>query len=674
MVGVAAEAKQDAKGALAPMQETELLVAEIETRLRNSILRVLRPTLDQISGTEKRMGDVAAKVNSHDKLLNGAETLRAEVRQIKSYADVIAEDLATHKKAATQVEQDTAGKIGELGHKLAETDRNVDAVQGAVGKLTREGSRVWEECERMQNQHNEDVAKLSNTLASTTKRLDKSLDEVLEFVRELQKQRVEMLDDLFGDEGALARIRNDVTQLQLDVSSVAEMGNEIQRMTGIVDKISDKCDRCWKTCEDERNFNAQTRKEIQVSQEEAEKKFKTQSNLLLAHHGTMLKAIRYDYDSEIDGLRQLQAEILSFRGDIDARLSNLAEGAATEARRVDAVWKELVTDMRTCTTKRAEDRSKFETDMSVLRNELTLSKESWQRQSGAMHYLSRVLALLLEGEQVVSAISVQDYADRSAECWLGVAEHARPPHKPVMAEDLIDQSRLKQETFANYNDKGLVQIDYRRGFATDSYKPGQVLFKGKTYERRDLILMHHKLLQQVRAALERGPLEARLEAFSNIIADSDFRITAQKSARGTPATSNVAASPRKWRKAEKVGTPAGDDPRTPLRSLVGSCYGTPAKANGCAGDLDAHAAVANPAAAGRDPWEESRGGDAGAGTSAKRASRGRVVEQRQSSKGQRPASNDQPQARGSRGFQVDADESAHVRLPAIGARGSLSAR
>merc|ERR1712039_275354 len=52
----------------------------------------------------------------------------------------------------------------------------------------------------------------------------------------------------------------------------------------------------------------------------------------------------------------------------------------------------------------------------------------------------------------------------------------------------------------------IVPIDWRKGLARCEHLPGGVCFGGTVYERRDILLLHHRLLEKAHGAFMRGPV------------------------------------------------------------------------------------------------------------------------------------------------------------------------
>jgi len=127
-----------------------------------------------------------------------------------------------------------------------------------------------------------------------------------------------------------------------------------------------------------------------------------------------------------------------------------------------------------------------------------------------VEFVSRILGLVLEGNRVTSAMLVQDYSDRQGERWLSLPEElSRRPEQPQLAHNLLKKqgSSGNALTFEKGSGDSLVPIDWRKGLARGSYLPGQVAYQGLVYERRDMLALHHKLLDKAHAAFVKGPQE-----------------------------------------------------------------------------------------------------------------------------------------------------------------------
>merc|ERR1712176_884729 len=114
----------------------------------------------------------------------------------------------------------------------------------------------------------------------------------------------------------------------------------------------------------------------------------------------------------------------------------------------------------------------------------------------SVDYLGRILGLVLESESLSNAVAIQEFSDRSSERWLTLpCDSARNPGPVCMPSDLAKQRKSDKRKASND------PVDLRKELvAYDTYKPGQVSYQGGCYNRRDILLLHHKLIEKARKA------------------------------------------------------------------------------------------------------------------------------------------------------------------------------
>jgi len=217
-----------------------------------------------------------------------------------------------------------------------------------------------------------------------------------------------------------------------------------------------------------------------------------------------MKDIRRDYAEEIDANKTMREEIVNFQRNTDEFCHEISASLKSESRRIDAIHREILQDMDEIQKRRKKDRTGIELELKDTRRQIALEREVSQEVRINVEYLSRIIGLVLEGERLTSAMLVQDFADRSAEKWLSLpVELGRRPQMPQIAESL-DQQRHREGW--NRQRPELVPIDPRKGLVKSEYLPGQVSYQGVVYERKDFLLLQHKLLQKAHGALVKGPL------------------------------------------------------------------------------------------------------------------------------------------------------------------------
>lgn len=138
-----------------------------------------------------------------------------------------------------------------------------------------------------------------------------------------------------------------------------------------------------------------------------------------------------------------------------------------------------------------------------------------------VEFVSRIIGLVLEGSRITSAMFTQDFADRNGERWLSLPEElGRRPQPPQLAQSLHSLERRGRAS-AEAASSELASIDWRRGLAKGNYLPGQVAYQGVVYDRKDMLMLHNKLLDKAHAAFANGPTRPAAEDITGIASSVD---------------------------------------------------------------------------------------------------------------------------------------------------------
>lgn len=491
-------------------RELEVQLADMETRLRQTILRIIRPVLDQAADVSLRIDELNIKVDSYDQVMLTAQLLQEEVTQQKEFNIVITDQLSTHDQQARTFEKSTVGSLAELRAGKDTIDQKLEDHHAEMRKQSRELVRMWDEAGLAQAQHDDANKLVWEGMATNSRVEEKARDEIMDLVRELQREREELMEELFGEGKGLTELNRELTLLTKFCAPLPavekKLKETVEHFTILQGKQQENSAFCIKNKDELTAFVDETREEIVAMKAE----FKDDSNRLIAHNACIMKDIRQDYMQEIEAAKKIRSEIDNIQEFTRKFCDEVSEGQQTESRRIDALQKSVVTDIEEMQKKRKKERTTTEAELKSLREEFELTNESSQQVRINVEYLSRILGLVLESERVASAVHVQDFTDRGAERWLTLPADAEGRHAPPSqsAGALLDERKRMQQSGKESFHKAtseVVSIDWRKGLAKCEYLPGGVSFGGTVYERRDILLLHHRLLQKAHDAFMKGP-------------------------------------------------------------------------------------------------------------------------------------------------------------------------
>jgi len=296
--------------------------------------------------------------------------------------------------------------------------------------------------------------------------------------------------------------------------------------------------------------------------------------------------------------------------------------------------REILQDLEEMQRRLKKDRLSWEFELRGTRKDLEKDSGLMVNMNAKVEFVSRLIGFLVEGQRISSALFVQDFTDRGAERWFTLPTALkRRPEAPVPAE-VLENNRLKSFSLSHQT----VTVDIKKGLVCGEYLPGNVQYCGMVYERRDLLLLCHKLMEQVHYAYMAGADQPKILA-----ADNTPRFRDQPEANGSSLTYSE-QSPRAFKHAAST-----KDSGDAARSSGGHQDSEDMRPSGFRG-LD-----------GRNLSQASGPGSGNP--------RGGCYSR------QRPASQGQPQAMGSRGQNMGSlgetsPMANSVRLPSIGGEAS----
>lgn len=566
-------------GELGP-KELEVLVAELETRLRSTILRIIRPTLDQTKELSSRLDLLAEQVAGHAPLMFITKQLREELEHQGDFAKVLMEQLNARDEQSRSFERNAMHNIKQLHNSINELgDKHGDTV-AELQKLTREHSRSNTAMGEIQASLDDETSRVWEGILSSNKKIETCRQEFLDHAKEQQRQREDLLEDLFGDDKGLTKLRQDFTALSRFVERVPDMEQYLEEVIRHTADLEQRQTECTEYCASSKqtfiDFEKFTEKRLAVMKDE----FRQEANRLVAHHASLLKQIRNDYSDEVGLFAKLRAEVSDFQLSTDKFCRDVAQMIERESQRTDALHSVLGTNMDEIRKNRRKDRLTIEAEIHGVRRDMAANQEVSHTTSVSIEYLSRILALVLETSRISNALEMQDFVDRCAERWLSVPDDLGKRPQPSTTVEAFEQQQHEHQRHAQHphqhdwwSTSDLVQIDWRTGLASGEYLPGQVSYGGSVFERKELLLLHHRMLTKAHAAFQLGPKRELTSIHGFTAAASGCMQPAQPCANGC-ASSAQQPSSRKSAKSAKTCSTVDEDPEDPKFSAESSLRGS----------------------------------------------------------------------------------------------------
>jgi len=486
--------------AVADGKAQEIQLADMETRLRGTILRIIRPALDTIEDMNARLRRVNEKVNYHGTIIKVAEKLRSEVAHWVEHQKMLGDKVDQQDRAHRHLERTTSVNITDLQNSATEAVQKLEDHRTSLKKHQLDLDKCWEELERQPKVCDENYTKLWRGISNNSQKSEKIREDMLQMFAEMSTQREQLMDSLYGDDKGLTKLARDLTALTIFCSPI----NEVQRVTNDVARrqvqVEEMAAKNQKLI-DEHNVTFITfRQELSVQVAKLKEDLRRECNGLVAHHATLMGDLRREYEEEFDRIRSLRADVQEFKAMTSSFCQKTNESVLSESARMDVLQREIMQDLEELQRRLKKDRLAWELELRGTRKDMENDSGLMVNMNVKVEFVSRLLGLIIKGQRMSSALFVQDFTDRGAERWFTVPTALKRRAEAPVPADVLENNKLKNFSLSHQK----VTLDVKKGVVCGEYLPGNVKYSGMVYERRDLLLLCHKLMEKVHDAYMLG--------------------------------------------------------------------------------------------------------------------------------------------------------------------------
>eukprot|EP00746_Dinoflagellata_sp_MGD_P002402 gnl/MRDRNA2_/MRDRNA2_104660_c0_seq1.p1 gnl/MRDRNA2_/MRDRNA2_104660_c0~~gnl/MRDRNA2_/MRDRNA2_104660_c0_seq1.p1 ORF type:complete len:617 (+),score=128.61 gnl/MRDRNA2_/MRDRNA2_104660_c0_seq1:181-2031(+) len=546
------EAKKDNVAVHWAPKEKEIFFAEMENRLRDQIIRILAPSMNQYATLFGKMDALKFELDSHKEMFGLVNNLRVTVENVKEQTAIFRDELGRISADKLAMEQHLAVKEIETKAALQALNHAMQTNSSDMHNLNKEIQRLWEESTRLQRGIDSSHSKNGN-------RIDDLKDETMKWFQDLQGKDME-LDvslqylnlELFSEDKGLRRIDQEISSIKKQISIVPALPQDIDELRKRVSSLDEFVDGTkkivTKTHSDMDALAASTSKDIHDLRQKCEEL----TNSVAARHAIMVRELRKGYEDELHKVRAVRTETHDFMQQTINRIQVIEGDLKGATKEWETLHQEIRADLEDVNKKRKRDKLSIELEVREFKKATFVKLDQQPAMWSGLEHLAGVFSVLLEAVKVESALAVQDFLDNKSRTWLDADVDPKGGSKqeklPAGIQGLMKCVAIKQEQDPPES------IDVRKSnLIRQRYSSGSVKYGDATYDRADLLSIQHRLLTKANDALQRGPEKVRTEypeetSVSHIVLPArtlpaDFP-EPRKSSRGTRSSSGRRPAPR----------------------------------------------------------------------------------------------------------------------------------
>jgi len=514
--------------------QLEVVLAQMETRLRGMISDLMQPTIAKTSNVMADLEAMKGVVSQHTRGLQEVQLgqLKAleQVATIASFREDMTKWDSQRRVHESQVEESlviTKQQLEGFKYGLEQKESVLHHLQRSFERSAMELNRLGDAQEVSQERLELRVDEQSRKI-----NLEKSHNEVQ--IAGLELKLAALTDELWGEETGLAKVAGELKKahssfgkLEAAVDTLKEGKAEAAQLDRLRAEVA-------KMVHEANSSVSSMRQTVGNVVNDVREHFRTASQTISAHNATFITEVRQHYQDELGKAAGLRQEVLGFMQQVQRTIEDQDARVVETAAKATALAAEAREEVEELNRRRKRDKTSSDNELKALKKRLGGVFDNSDAVLKGIEHLYDVIHMILEGELIGSSLEMQDVIDRKKIALMGVKDdeaqmartyqsepqQPRPECRATTAPGSARTGRGGRSQTASANpQEPVVRVNTKClscsgqaplvlsafKMACLQYAPSPVEHDGKHQDRQDLLNRRHGLLQRCRSALNAGP-------------------------------------------------------------------------------------------------------------------------------------------------------------------------
>eukprot|EP00746_Dinoflagellata_sp_MGD_P167804 gnl/MRDRNA2_/MRDRNA2_98725_c0_seq1.p1 gnl/MRDRNA2_/MRDRNA2_98725_c0~~gnl/MRDRNA2_/MRDRNA2_98725_c0_seq1.p1 ORF type:complete len:601 (+),score=156.07 gnl/MRDRNA2_/MRDRNA2_98725_c0_seq1:117-1919(+) len=500
MADVAQTPKVGGQDKITPFaKEHELEIAEMETRLRQMVLELLKPTIHKTSRLTFELETLSEKVGQHGAQLEEMLELQQKVSQQMEMIDIFRDEMAKRGADMRAFEAKCIEEQQVVRRELENFRHSFEQKKSVLAQLTRNVDRAMSEVTMLQEELDKASKDLSDRLDGQTKTQTEENQRVHIRIDQLEKAHYQLHDELWGEDTGLKKIEKDLGATNRSVRNILEEIEGLKKHKDILDALASRQDNCEESLKSTQDICERLRQAVERVADETKDQLRDASNLMAAHSASLLKEVRGSFKEELGHSQRLRTDVMTFMRDTQAAIVELRRNLETTSSQTEAVAKEVRIDLEEVNSKRKIDKLSLEAELKAFRQRIGGAFEHSEALLRGLEHIAGVVSVALQSERISAALDFQDFTDRKKES-LVICRNDNKSTDELFSQTTKDQSGRKGSKFQGMQ----LEVDLTQ-LTKCEYNPGTIGYQGNVYDRQDIMMIREQLIHKAQEALQTGP-------------------------------------------------------------------------------------------------------------------------------------------------------------------------
>lgn len=495
--------------------EMEIIMAEIEGRVKEMVLEVLAPTQHQNRMNSMEIGELKDVTKGQSLHLHELVQIPMKMLEFKELIDMFHHELGSFQREAAEMKVDTTEvrktfqvEVEALGIKMQSRDSALRQLTFTVDKLRSHFDELDQRLEEAQNAQLTRVEELQRAIGSLQTELEVKMAAV-------GLQHVKVTDQIWSCETEIARVTG---ELRHQSEVLKGLNQAVQELNAT--KVKQESLDSLKELVLERSI--QTSNEVSGLKAE----FRTTVNKVSGHLEALLSASTANVTSFYDDMRDAHDEQSKL---VEKAVSDFAKAAETfrkdmlaqsqetknTMQRLEAVVQEVREGQFEMERKRRQDRAGMEAEIQASNHRVHGIFEAMGECLESTRTTQEALGKMVQALEVSFALGIQDEQDRLSVSLIGFKEEAPAPSPSNSTATPSQSPRKEQQSPRLQRKASVISVDHRclscsgqspvvmAGFkmACLQYRPSPIAFEGTSFHRGELLQQIGQMLSFIRDRL-----------------------------------------------------------------------------------------------------------------------------------------------------------------------------
>lgn len=466
-------------------------MADIESRLRQMVLELTKPTVQRTTllqtdchRFEEQLESQGQQLRALADHMHEAKTRGDMVVAFKEQLDQFWEQQRELELKLGQYQRETVQRV-ELVEKSCENSNSFCGRLGrTVDRSQQDIDSVVQDVMRLEAAMDMGIQKSKEQIEGEVRRMDISL-------REMKEMHQVFSDEVWGPEEpaelappSLRRLDMQAKRTSVQLGEALARLAELRRLDSEMTTVRSEQSTITVHLRGLTSSSTELRDRVEQIAQDTKQDTKRISNMMAAYTANLMQDVHAVFNSEVETLRGMQAEVEHFVRGTEGTVARLEEALQSTIHQVEAIIREVRVDVDGLELKRRRDKQALEDALQTLQGRVASSLEASEGTLKGIEHVSNVVGMSLQSERMSIALDAQDFAERREIAHVGVrkeCERARSRGSRVRGG--IDPEQL-------------VRL---------SYQPQPVTYQGTCFERAQLLALREKLLHFAQEALAQGP-------------------------------------------------------------------------------------------------------------------------------------------------------------------------